>query len=76
MSLGDPFLNVLNERVTYDNICINRLREACVTIIENMVHTGIDTEFRKIGALHVLTALTVVSLPARNSMIWLYESLY
>ena len=74
--LGDPFLNVLNNRVTYDNICINRLREACVTIIENMVHTGIDTEFRKIGALHVLTALTVVSLPARNSMIWLYESLY
>ena len=74
--LGDPFTNIFNERIVYDNVTIERLREACITIIENMVYTGEDTDFRKLGALHVLTALTVVSIPARNNMIWLYESLY
>ena len=74
--LGDPFTNIFNERFVYENVTIERLREACITIIENMVYTGEETDFRKLGALHVLTALTVVSIPARNNMIWLYESLY
>lgn len=74
--LGDPFTNIFNERIIYENVTIERLREACITIIENMVYTGEEDDFRKLGALHVLTALTVVSIPARNNMIWLYESLY
>ena len=74
--LGDPFTNIFNERIIYENVTIERLREGCITIIENMVYTGEEDDFRKLGALHVLTALTVVSIPARNNMIWLYESLY
>jgi hypothetical protein len=41
-----------------------------------MVYCGIDDEYRKIGTLHALTALTIVSNGARNSLPWLYESLY
>jgi hypothetical protein len=40
-----------------------------------MVFTGIDTEYRKIGALHILSALTVVSSNARNAIPWLYDTI-
>ena len=43
-------------------------------ILENMVYSGINIEYRKIGTLHALSALTLVSVPARESMPWLYES--
>jgi hypothetical protein len=55
---------------------INEIKNICITVMEDMVYTGIDNEFRKLGTLHVLSALTTVSVPARNSMNWLYESLY
>jgi hypothetical protein len=55
---------------------INEIKNICVTVMEDMVYTGIDNEFKKLGTLHVLSALTTVSVPARNSMNWLYESLY
>ena len=48
----------------------------CITVIEYIVYCGIDDEYKKIGALHVLTGLTGVSLGARTSLPWLYESLY
>jgi hypothetical protein len=40
-----------------------------------MVYTGIDVEYQKLGALHVLSVLTIVSMDARRNMMWLYESL-
>ena len=43
--------------------------------METMVYTGIDVEYQKIGALHMLSALTIVSPNARQNMMWLYESL-
>jgi hypothetical protein len=43
--------------------------------MENLIYSGIDEEYRKIGALHVLSALTLVSSPARIAMPWLYESI-
>jgi hypothetical protein len=55
---------------------IDEIKNMCVTVMEDMVYTGVDAEFKKLGTLHVLSALTTVSIPARNSMLWLYESLY
>jgi len=40
-----------------------------------MVYCGIDDEYKRIGALHVLTSLTSVSIGARESLPWLYDSL-
>jgi hypothetical protein len=72
--IHDPFLNV---RIPFDHMSVSLeyVKESCVTVMENMVYCGIDNDFKRIGALHVLTALTVVSIPARISMMWLYESL-
>jgi hypothetical protein len=36
---------------------------------------GLDDEHRKLGVFHALSALTVVSIGARSTMPWLYESL-
>lgn len=71
--LYDPFLNIPTTEIlrnpTYP------LREICVSIIENIVYGSPDPEYRKIGAMHILTALTFVSRDARENMYWLYESI-
>lgn len=68
--LYDPFLNYRP-----NNINASSINDTCITVMENMIYCGIDNEYRKLGALHVLSALTVVSIPARISMNWLYEAI-
>jgi hypothetical protein len=71
--LGHPFVGHQRENSSLRDI--EYIREACLFVIENFIYGGGDIEYRKIGALHVLTALTAASINARNSMYWLYESL-
>ena len=77
----NPFIDGLEGRVSLTGISedvlndIDQLRRVCLTIMENFVYTGADEDFRKIGAMHVLTILTHVSLDARDSIPWLYESI-
>ena len=68
-SLYDPFQNT-------QHYPISIIKEVCVSVMENILYSGIDDEFRKIGALHILSALTFVSYNARMNMPWLYESYY
>lgn len=71
--LREPFINVrLLEQ--YGATPVETFQEACLSLIEAMVYTGVDLEHRKLGALHVLTMLTLVSRLARLAMPWLYES--
>ena len=75
--LSDPFelsLEQLNELGSSSDI--DALRKACLVAMEYMIFSGFDEEYRKLGILHVLTALTVVSANARSELLWLYESLY
>ena len=69
--MGSPFINnainSVNDAVDIQNTCISAM--------ENMVYTGINEEFKILGAFQVLSALTVVSHPARMAMPWLYESI-
>jgi hypothetical protein len=74
--LEDPFHEINRERLHLHEAPIEIIREVCLKIFENMVYCGIDDEYRKIGTLHALSALTMVSIHARNAMPWLYESLY
>lgn len=60
--------------LNYDETTIDIFRDGCLLIIENMVYMGVDTDHRNLGAFHILTALTCVSLPARQALPWLYES--
>jgi hypothetical protein len=71
----DPISSIITT-VNYEENSIETLREGCLQIIENMVYMGYDNEHRNLGTFHILTALTVVSIPARISMPWLYESIY
>ena len=72
----DPFIYGLNNHIhpTAENSTPEQCIEYCITLMENLVYGGIDIEHRKIGVLHMLSALTMVSSPARENMIWLYES--
>lgn len=73
--LGDPCYRALPTHARPSEIATEVLVDGCLWVMEQMVFSGIDDEYRKLGAFHVLTALTVVSLPARNSLMWLYESI-
>jgi hypothetical protein len=74
--VGDPFNEIRRQGINLHDMTIDDIREICITVIEYIVYCGIDDEYKKIGALHVLTGLTGVSLGARTSLPWLYESLY
>ena len=73
----NPFtdgLEHMNMRIRENAENLNIVKRAAVTVVENIIYTGINNEFRQIGALHVLSALTLVSSQARGSLPWLYES--
>jgi hypothetical protein len=71
---GDPFRHI-RMVYTYPTTTLEEFREACVSLMEYMVYGTTDNEYRKLGALQLLSILTIVSVPARNSMPWLYESI-
>lgn len=53
---------------------LERVQQIAITICENMFHTSIDVEYKKLSAICILTALTTVSNDARHNIPWLYES--
>ena len=42
--------------------------------IENFITKGINEDYRTLGVFYILTALTLVSEKAAQSLPWLYES--
>ncbi len=73
--LWDPFMIISSNSINMIELELEQLQTICITIIEDMIYTGIDVEYKTIGAFHVLSALTFVNLDARSSMPWLYESI-
>ena len=53
---------------------INYLREDILKIMENLVTKGIDRDSKVLGALYILTALTLVSPDAAEARPELYNS--
>lgn len=73
-----PFYNAIDIRNINNNgnaVTFDEIKQLCLIVIENLVYTGHDQESRKLGAMHALSALTMVSVGARVSLTWLYESL-
>jgi hypothetical protein len=73
--LYEPFYRIFNAPVYFNELDLETIKLACLIVVERMIYTGVDLEFRKLGALHALSALTTVSNEARESMPWLYESI-
>ena len=72
--LGTPyFVNVVNN-TTLNNLSNDTLVRYNVQIIENLVKSAVDIDNKMLGTFYVLSALTLVSQPAREAMPWLYEA--
>ena len=74
----NPFIDGLeniNMRSPENANNLEVVKLACITIMENLIYTGINNEFKQIAALHVLTAITHVSQDARAQMPYLYDSI-
>jgi hypothetical protein len=74
--LYDPFIEIRRQHIYFHDTTLEVACESCLQVMESMVYCGVDTEYKKIGALHVLTGLTAVSIGARTSLPWLYESIF
>lgn len=67
---------------SYKRVCSNfsitlsiiPLKNMAISICENMFYTARSDEYKKLSSIYILMALTTVSIPARNSIPWLYES--
>jgi len=73
--LYDPFIYHIPSHYNLETFSISTIQQFCLDVMEPMVLSGIDLEYRKLGTLYILASLTIVSIPARNTMSWLYESL-
>ena len=72
---GDPFREYLYIfHLPYMDIPMEKLVEACVYSMENMVYTSHDLEMRKLACLYIISAFTVVCIPARMEYYYLFES--
>ena len=70
-----PFDNIFNHRVFPNDINEYDIKVGCLIVFENLIYSGINEEYRKLGALYTLTALTAVSFEARQAYPFLYESI-
>jgi hypothetical protein len=66
---GDPFRYVDLRYMHPESI-----KHTGIQIMNTLVTSGATRDSRGLGAYYVLSALTLVSQPARNAMPWLYES--
>ena len=71
--LWDPFIMLSTDDLI--DLTTDQMKTRCLCVMEDMIYTGVDTEYKTLGALHVLSVLTIVSREARVNMPWLYESL-
>jgi hypothetical protein len=69
---GDPFRSVDLRMDGYTHA--DSIKRAGIQIMNTFVSSGVTRDSRGLGAYYVLSALTLVSQPARNAMPWLYES--
>jgi hypothetical protein len=70
----DPFINLGIMQTNMMNNNYDILANISLTLIEKMVYSGLEQDSRSLGALYVLTALTLVSPNAAEAMPWLYSS--
>ena len=69
---GDPFRYVNLRMDGHSNA--ETIKHLGIQIMNTFVTSGTTRDSRGLGAYYVLSALTLVSQPARNAMPWLYES--
>ena len=74
---GDPFPQNITGWLThqfYAYLTLESIVNINMTIIERLTTTAMQESDRCLGANFVLCALTLVSIPAREALPWLYQS--
>ena len=73
---GNPFGSINSSRINYMEYhsTIQQIREVSCTIMETLINSATDDSNQNLGALYILSALTLVSESARESLPWLYSS--
>jgi len=71
---GNPFM--VNFQILQNLEKLDDVRKIILEILEKMVNTGIDKDYKCLGAYYVLGAITLVNNDAATSIPWLYESAY
>lgn len=70
--IGMPFRGIDMQNIRA--MSFESLQRFTLSVIENLVRSGISTENKTLGAYYALAALTLVSNQAATSMPWLYQS--
>lgn len=74
---GDPFLAPTPPELNTPDIDAGLyFKFKILQILEMMVYSGIDRDSKTLGAMYVLSALTLVSDQASSALPWLYNSVY
>lgn len=72
---GSPFreipIHIIQNNTTLTS---ETLKQFCVTIIHQLINLSLQKENQCLGAIYVLSALTLVNPIAAESMPWLYQS--
>ena len=69
---GDPFFTT--EIGLLNSMSPHGQWRVTLSILERFVNSGVDEESKKLGAMYVLTAITLVSTEAAIVLPWLYQS--
>ena len=73
--LGYPFKDIPMHVIQNNhNISLENLKNYCSIIIHQLINSSSERENQSLGAIYVLSALTLVNPNAAESMPWLYQS--
>lgn len=68
-----PFYDPFHRKILSNPTSIEEVIDHCLYAMENMVYMSPEEEYRKLGAMYVLCALTFVSGEARRALPWLAD---
>ena len=72
---GSPFREIPMHIITSTMyIDINTMKKYCYTIVNALINSAETTQNQNLGAIYVLTALTLVNSEAANALPWLFQS--
>lgn len=72
--IGNPFYDINTVQLQNSNTTDINIKLQIMNCMERMVYNGINNSSKNLGALYILSALTLVNQEAALSLPWLYES--
>ena len=71
---GNPFHSIPMMILESSHPPLDLLKQYTYSILHDLLYRSNQTEYQVLGAYYILSALTLVSIPAADALPWLYES--